>query len=305
MSKAGPSFQYSPLKSGEIRLLNPRLDDPGNLTWELNSVPLLNNEGTGKPTAPGDYDALPYAWGNPEDQTFPITCNDQTIMVCSPPRQIWIDAVYMNQSDGLEKMEQIGRMADLYRTANEVVVWLGPGRGKDHIDTAIALIPLLAQLGKAAIVYVMNPLQPEPDFPDTAMPEASSPVWNVLSDIASHQCTVEFDALQDLLDFMIAVIQGNVTNLGPGVKIFQKEGAKHGINFGISPLQEPSRATPIPFLAPQTSVSQDAEDDQLLTGLFLTTMSQRCEKPHDRVVGVLGLTEAKAEIKALGLEVGA
>jgi hypothetical protein len=105
----------------------------------------------------------------------------------SPPRQTWIDAVYMNQSDGLEKMEQIGRMADIYRTAKEVVVWLGPGRGKDHIGTAIALIPLLAQLGKAAIVYVMNPLQPEPDFPDKAMPEASSPVWNVLSDIASHQ----------------------------------------------------------------------------------------------------------------------
>ena len=71
---------------------------------------------------------------------------------------------------------------------------------------------------------------------------------------------------------------------------------------GISPLQGPSRATPIPFLALQTSVSQDAEDDQLLTGLFLTTMSQRCEKPHDRVFGVLGLTEAKAEIRALGLE---
>ena len=82
MSKAGPSFQYSPLKSGEIRLLNPRLDDSGNLTWELNSVPLLNNEGTGKPIAPSDYDALSYTWGNPEDQTFPITCNNQTIMVC-------------------------------------------------------------------------------------------------------------------------------------------------------------------------------------------------------------------------------
>ena len=73
-------------------------------------------------------------------------------------------------------MEQIGRMADIYQTAKEFVVWLGPSRRKDHINTAIALIPLLRQLGKAAIVYMINPLQPEPDFPNTAMPKTSSPV---------------------------------------------------------------------------------------------------------------------------------
>lgn len=46
------------------------------------AVPLLNKgKGKGKAVTPCDCDALSYTWGKPEDQTFPITCNGQTLMV--------------------------------------------------------------------------------------------------------------------------------------------------------------------------------------------------------------------------------
>lgn len=59
-SMDGPSFRYSTLKSGEIRLLSPQSDDSGELTWELKSVPLLNKKGKGKAVSSSDYDALSY-----------------------------------------------------------------------------------------------------------------------------------------------------------------------------------------------------------------------------------------------------
>lgn len=58
MSMDKPSFIYPSLESGEIRLLTPQFDDSRKLTWELKSVPLLNNKGKGKAAIPNDYDAL-------------------------------------------------------------------------------------------------------------------------------------------------------------------------------------------------------------------------------------------------------
>lgn len=201
-----PCFKYSTLKSGEIRLLSPQSDVSGKLTWELKLVPLLSENDKSKAVSPSDYDPLSYTWGKPEDQAFPIICNDQTLTVRknlydalpylarrleragSRPRQIWIDAVCINQSDVPEKVQQIGRMTEIYRLAREVVVWLRPGGGREHNDEAFALFPLLGQIGKKALKYQMDTSQPEPDFSVTAIPEASSPVWSILSDILFHNC---------------------------------------------------------------------------------------------------------------------
>jgi len=43
------------------------------------------------------------------------------------PRVLWIDAICINQKDKSERSSQVARMADIYRLADRVVVWLGPG----------------------------------------------------------------------------------------------------------------------------------------------------------------------------------
>lgn len=109
----------------------------------------------------------------------------------SPPRQIWIDAVCINQSDGNEKMQQIGRMAEIYRLARQVIVWLGPGHAPNHNDAAIALFPLLSQMGKAAVRYMMDSRQPEPGFSDATIPDASSPSGSFSATLCSMTGTLD------------------------------------------------------------------------------------------------------------------
>lgn len=411
MSTKQAPFKYSVLKSGHIRLLKPQSDDSNGLKWELESVPLLNGDGDGAAGAPCEYDAFSYTWGKHEEGEFEITCNGRTLMVWknlysalpflakrlrqagSTPRRIWIDAVCINQFDEDEKSEQIDRMGEVYRFARQVVVWLGPGCGKDHNDAAIAFLPLLAQVGEAAFKHLMDSRQPKPDFSDSAMPGASSPIWKVLSDIMFHEwytrmwvvqeltmaqsavaligdSTLDFDVLENSIGYMLGVLMSMFNNLGPGVKVLREESIKRNVDHArlintarfISirgvlsdtpdtellqtwPLQElpatttaqrkgwrrrgaglidcyknwkavsaprwfagssdglsPTASIPttIPSSAPQTSVSQ--KGDQLVDGVYLTTMSQYCSLPQDRVFGVLGFAEDMDEITALRLK---
>jgi hypothetical protein len=44
----------------------------------------------------------------------------------NPDLPIWIDAISINQDDEEEKAVQVSRMGDIYRTAHQVLAWLGP-----------------------------------------------------------------------------------------------------------------------------------------------------------------------------------
>jgi hypothetical protein len=39
---------------------------------------------------------------------------------------VWVDALCINQQDEVERAKQILRMKDIYSTARDTVVWLGP-----------------------------------------------------------------------------------------------------------------------------------------------------------------------------------
>ncbi len=82
--------------------------------------------------------ALSYAWGNPHDKK-PAICNDSCISITNSLytalRQmrgdeqfgyIWADAICINQSDDVEKTEQVRMMVDIYASAYKVIIWLGP-----------------------------------------------------------------------------------------------------------------------------------------------------------------------------------
>lgn len=51
-------------------------------------------------------------------------------------RTIWADAVCINQDDILERNKQVTRMADIYRLAHRVVVWLGPETANSSLAMA-------------------------------------------------------------------------------------------------------------------------------------------------------------------------
>jgi anaerobic selenocysteine-containing dehydrogenase len=57
--------------------------------------------------------------------------NNSQIAIVQPsndkPRTLWIDAVGVDQLDMQERGSQVKRMADIYKNASRVVVWLGLG----------------------------------------------------------------------------------------------------------------------------------------------------------------------------------
>ncbi|KAK0737792.1 heterokaryon incompatibility protein-domain-containing protein, partial [Schizothecium vesticola] len=85
------------------------------------------------------FEALSYTWGL---SVFPRTITEsslnsiiqitenlfnalQALRLTHASRQLWIDAVCVNQKDTAEKNQQVAQMYDVYRRAKMVVFWLG------------------------------------------------------------------------------------------------------------------------------------------------------------------------------------
>src|SRR5436305_9826776 len=83
------------------------------------------------------FDALSYVWGSPDD-TAPIkvngSCFHATKNLIAALRRLrsgvdakvlWVDAICINQADKHEKTEQVGLMAQIYKAAGSVHIFLG------------------------------------------------------------------------------------------------------------------------------------------------------------------------------------
>jgi hypothetical protein len=84
------------------------------------------------------YEALSYAWGDPK-KTVAIKCGGATFKATKNlfsalkhlryperTRTLWVDAICINQDDGVEKSHQVRIMGSIYRSAERVLIWLGP-----------------------------------------------------------------------------------------------------------------------------------------------------------------------------------
>jgi hypothetical protein len=103
-------------------------------------------------TTIASYEALSYAWGREGTYNesrvavagghLKITYNLDTalrhIRLRDRTRVLWIDAVCINQSDDVEKSDQVAQMRDVYEFASTVLVWLG-NEGL-HSETGLKLL---------------------------------------------------------------------------------------------------------------------------------------------------------------------
>lgn len=129
-------LKYQPLghPGKVIRLLHVfKGDGYGDINCELIETPLA--EGVGCP-----YVALSYTWGGHQRQPqHPLVLIDgravhitdnlhealRHIRSADHDVFIWVDAYCINQNDTHEKSQQVAMMADIFRSAEEVIVWLG------------------------------------------------------------------------------------------------------------------------------------------------------------------------------------
>ena len=87
---------------------------------------------------PPKYEALSYVWGESES-TEPTMCNRKQLNIRpnlyhalrqlrqeSQSRILWADAICIDQSRTPERNQQVRKMILIYRSAQRVLVWLGP-----------------------------------------------------------------------------------------------------------------------------------------------------------------------------------
>ena len=112
----------------------------------------LNNSTLG--LAQNHYEALSYAWGDPK-KSESITVNGQLVLITRnlfqsllhlrhrrTDRQLWIDALCIDQLNLNERNLQVQRMGIIYTLASKVVVFLGP-----EAELSSSAMTLLEQVG--------------------------------------------------------------------------------------------------------------------------------------------------------------
>ena len=91
-----------------------------------------------------EYEALSYTWGSTTDLDYLYVQGDEGEKALAitrnlaealrylryedRPRVLWIDAICVDQDNTAERGHQVLRMADIYRHASRVIIWLGPER---------------------------------------------------------------------------------------------------------------------------------------------------------------------------------
>lgn len=142
---ANPLFPYKALDSSrqEIRLLRlqPAAGLLNDISCEIVHVYLCS--------AP-KYETISYVWGEPvfpecillEGQPFNVTTNLfhalQHLRLAELPRTLWIDAICIDQSNNVERGQQVAFMGDIYTAGVINTAWLGIGT--DQSDVAFDLV---------------------------------------------------------------------------------------------------------------------------------------------------------------------
>jgi hypothetical protein len=135
---------YHDLPSRHIRLLKILPDGPnGEVCCQL-----VHRSLDKRPS----YTALSYAWGSPSSHRKiiingePYTVYENLWRFLDQARKLgsrfggwlWIDALCIHQFDHKDKERQIVLMPDIYRSAEVVMIWLGPTYGDS--DTAMQVL---------------------------------------------------------------------------------------------------------------------------------------------------------------------
>ncbi|KAI1321534.1 heterokaryon incompatibility protein-domain-containing protein [Xylariaceae sp. FL0255] len=146
-----------------------------------------------------DYEALSYAWGPPEadmaqimighrepDSDKPLIRREylgvrsnllsalQQLRLKIKPRDVWIDALCIGQTDDIHKGTQVAMMGEIFGHASQVIIWLGPGSHES--EHALGLIQDLGTQVDAD--WITGECKASSDAPNqdiTILPNPSAP----------------------------------------------------------------------------------------------------------------------------------
>ncbi|KAF4814340.1 Heterokaryon incompatibility protein 6, OR allele [Colletotrichum siamense] len=172
-------YGYSPLQSGRcIRAIHllPSQSFDSQLQCYIREIDIDQEDALA-------FEAISYTWGEPifcrtlhvnrHDSCFRITQSLSDALrrfrLKDRPRILWADAVCINQNDDSEKSSQIPLMADIYRRAEGVLVWLGNDADAETATRTLSWLsrtvgPSLEEDQEKALVTSLDALLQQPWF---------------------------------------------------------------------------------------------------------------------------------------------
>ena len=108
------------------------------------------------------YEAVSYTWAEPVF-TADLFCAGNSVLKITPnvdsmlrrlrksrrPRNLWVDAICINQHDDQEKSQQVLRMGSIYQQALKVIMWLG--NEDQDVKSVFAFIRVLSLLERRGL----------------------------------------------------------------------------------------------------------------------------------------------------------
>ena len=288
LALTSPTFAYEPLDQNNftirVLVLMPAAKKQDDVHCRLEPKQLSTGTQSGLV-----YEALSYAWGQSEERRiiyvngdpFPITPNlDTALRYLRKPfeyRVLWVDAVCIDQKNLEEKSAQVRMMRNIYKSASQVLVWLG--LSDRDIRKAIIFI-------KGAIICENDyfPLREIVPFLPGLYKFFNKPWWSriwVVQEVMMARkpplvvCGRRWISWKSVLGIM----DGLVSDLRAGPYIFRDPAA----TFTFKEV----------FVNVFLVESKDKESFSLVHFLIATS-NRESSQPHDKIFALLGLAEGIA-----------
>lgn len=252
------------------------------------------------------YEAVSYMWGSQSPKRH-IIVNGKTLEVreniwCCLKHlrdheltrsRLWIDSICINQNDEVEKSQQVAKMAQIYKHASRVLIWLGSTSlqtylltpGTDHLQDSIETLP---SKDRHAWIDVLGYSDPRSrSLENQIMSIVYNSYWERLwiiqeTALAQNACIVFGKALLDK-DCIIAIYMAARENSKPGYCSWIERQRDPNIrNSGTASLDHH------PML--RASLKNGTVQDSL-SELILAFHSKGCTDPRDFVFGLVGLLD--------------
>ncbi|KAI1380622.1 HET-domain-containing protein [Hypoxylon crocopeplum] len=313
VGRHGSSAAKPPIIIRLLRILPTKSD--GLLSCSIRVVEL---DGAKTPS----YDALSYTWGPTTRDEIKngmnakrhhvINCGDWRLLVTENllncltqlekdgyyHRDIWIDAICVNQDDHAERCQQVSIMADIYRSAERVIVWLGAADG--FTQPAWQLIEGLSQLSKEDLLAI-NPQAFDNKQNDDLLGHAnSSEHWRALALLFGRSWFTRAWVIQELvLARDTTVLCGNYTfNWESMVSVSHFMATRTSTNTFKAHLFDDLHASSLSYKNPAKLAavkrSTLAGTSDVLLHSLIRCRTYEASNDHDKVYSLLGLANCQS-----------
>ncbi|MCJ1383200.1 hypothetical protein MMC17_006313 [Xylographa soralifera] len=249
------------------------------------------------------YEALSYVWGdaatsghiNCAGKDLPITPNLTAaiyrLRLTSVDRCLWIDQLCINQDNLQERSKQVNMMRLIYKSAETVLVWLGPDHEQEaeHAKSLITAIILLVSIDvEEDIIEKMMHFPTDKALIEHGLPPRDHPQWDALVhlsrlsyftrvwviqevSVASKVLMIWGETEFDMLDFRSAMSWASRNNCAFSTDVEPAKNSKPGLDAA-------------PFMVINRLSGS-------LLELLARTEACQASDPRDKVYALLGLVD--------------